>query len=61
MTVKEELIKAQQLLTYEEWYELNKVVFTTTKTHHNPEELYNEYVEEIIKNFPKPLDKINKM
>ena len=53
MTVKEELIKAQQLLTYEEWYELNKVVFTATKTHHNPEELYNEYVEEIIKNFPK--------
>ena len=53
MTVKEELIKSQQLLTYEEWYELNKVVFTATKTHRNPEELYNEYVEEIIKNFPK--------
>jgi hypothetical protein len=53
MATKEELLKSQQLLTYEEWYELNKVVFTTTKTHRNPEELYNEYVEEILKNFSK--------
>ena len=53
MITKEKLIECGQLLTYEEWYKINEIVFTTTKNSFNPKALYDEYVEEILKNFPK--------
>lgn len=53
MITKEKLVECGQLLTYEEWYRINEIVFTTTNNSFNPKELYDEYVEEILKNFPK--------
>ena len=53
MITKEKLIQCGQLLTYEEWYKLNETAFIATKTQMNPKELYNEYVEETLKNFLK--------
>jgi hypothetical protein len=40
------LIRAQQLPTYEEWYELNRDVFEVVNNSLKPEEVYEEYVKE---------------
>ena len=40
------MIQAQQLLTYEEWFELNKICFVLAKNAHEPRRLYEEYVAE---------------
>ena len=44
----EKLIKGQQLLTFEEWYELNRFALEYTRNSINPRELYEEYVAEVL-------------
>lgn len=49
MTREEKIVKmirAQQLLTFEEWYELNQYCFSLLKNTHEPRKLYEEYVAE---------------
>ena len=50
MSLKEELLKKKIILTYEEWYELNALAFIVSNKH-TPEELYAEYVNEILNNY----------
>ena len=42
----ERAIKGQQLLTYAEWYELNKDAFELLRNSFTPQEIYEEYVKE---------------
>ena len=42
------MIQAQQLLTFEEWYELNQYCFSLLKNTHEPRKLYEEYVAEVL-------------
>ena len=44
----ERLIKAQQLYTFEEWYEMNKNAFEVMKNSLSPVRLYEEYVAEVL-------------
>lgn len=44
----ERLIKAQQLYTFEEWYEINKYAFEVLRNSLNPKVLYEEYVREVL-------------
>jgi hypothetical protein len=44
----EQAIKGQQLLTYEEWYALNKHAFELLRNSLNPKALYEEYVNEVL-------------
>jgi hypothetical protein len=44
----ERAIKGQQLLTYAEWYEINKLAFEWCRNSLNPEKLYEEYVNETL-------------
>ena len=44
----QQLIKGQQLLTYEEWYKLNQFAFECAKNSLNPKVLYEEYVAEVL-------------
>ena len=49
MTREEKIVKmirAQQLLTFEEWFELNKICFTLAKNANDPRKMYEEYVAE---------------
>ena len=52
-TLEAKLIKSGQLLTFEDWFKLNELVFTTAEVNRSPQEFYEEYREEILKNFPK--------
>ena len=40
------MIQAQQLLTFEEWFELNKYCFILAKNANDPRKMYEEYVAE---------------
>ena len=42
------LIKAQQLYTYEEWFEKVGYIYSLMNTKHSPAEKYAAYVEETI-------------
>jgi hypothetical protein len=42
------LTKAQQLLTYDEWFEKVGYIYGFMNMHHSPAEEYAAYVEEII-------------
>jgi hypothetical protein len=44
----ERAIKGQQLLTYEEWYELNKDSFELLRNSLTPQKVYEEYVNEVL-------------
>ena len=44
----EQAIKGQQLLTYEEWYALNKNAFELLRNTLSPKVLYEEYVKEVL-------------
>jgi hypothetical protein len=44
----DKLIKGQQLLTYEEWYALNKNTFEVLRNSLSPKETYEEYVREVL-------------
>ena len=44
----QQLIKGQQLLTYEEWYRLNQFALEYTRNSINPKEMYEEYVAEVL-------------
>ena len=52
MNLKEELLKKKIILTYEEWYEINKLAFILPNKY-NPKDLYAEYVEEIVADYEK--------
>ena len=52
MSLKEELLKKKIILTYEEWYEINKLAFILPNKY-NPQDLYAEYVEEIVADYEK--------
>ena len=45
------LIEAQQLYTYEEWYEAIGYVYSLMDTSHSPAEEYAAYVEETLKQY----------
>jgi hypothetical protein len=45
------LINAQQMLTYDEWYEKVGYVYSLMNMKHSPAEEYVEYVEETIKQY----------
>ena len=51
-TLKKELIRKKIILTYEEWYELNALAFIVSNKH-TPEELYAEYVNEVLNHYIK--------
>ena len=44
----ERLIKGQQLLTFEQWYEINQWAFIFGKNKNDPKKLYEEYVAEVL-------------
>ena len=44
----ERLIKGQQLLTFEQWYEINQWTFIFGKNKNDPKRLYEEYVAEVL-------------
>jgi hypothetical protein len=41
-------IKGQQLLTFEQWYEINQYAFTLGKNKNDPRKMYEEYVAEVL-------------
>lgn len=41
-------IRAEQLLDFEHWYELNRVNFELLENSRKPEEVYEEYVAEVL-------------
>ena len=43
-----EYIRAQQLLTFEEWYKINENAFTIGKNEENPKKMYEEYIAEFL-------------
>lgn len=45
------LINAQQMLTYEEWFEKAGYAYNLMNTKYSPAEKYAEYVEETIKQY----------
>lgn len=47
------LIRAQQLLTFEEWYAANKTAYTLPTNTRNPYADYEEYAREIEESFIK--------
>ena len=44
----EQLIKAEQMVTFEEWYEINQYAFIFSKNKNDPRKLYEEYVAEML-------------
>ena len=51
MTREEKIQRAVaggQLITFEEWYELNREAFELLKNTNKPEDLYEEYVAEVL-------------
>ena len=44
----ERAIKGQQLLTYDEWYQLNKNAFELIHNSLSPQKVYEEYVNEVL-------------
>lgn len=44
----ERLIAGGQLLTFEAWYEFNRVAFEYIKNKNKPRDLYEEYVAEVL-------------
>ena len=51
MTREEKIQRAiagGQLVTFEEWYKLNRDAFELLKNANKPEELYEEYVAEVL-------------
>ena len=43
------LIKAKQMLTYDEWYKEIGYVYSLMNMHHSPAEEYAAYVEDTLK------------
>ena len=41
-------IRAEQLLDFERWYELNRDAFELLGSSRKPEEVYEEYVAEVL-------------
>jgi hypothetical protein len=48
----DKLIRAQQLVTFEEWYAVNEIAYTYGKNGRNPQKDYEDYVEETLLTFP---------
>ena len=44
----EQLIKAEQMVTFEEWYEINQYAFIFGKNKNDPRKLYEEYVADVL-------------
>jgi hypothetical protein len=50
-TLREELIRKKIILTWEEWWEQVKDAFTLVHNSLNPNEVYEEYVNDIVKSY----------
>lgn len=44
----QQLIKAEQMVTFEEWYEMNQYAFTLGRNKNDPKKMYEEYVAEVL-------------
>ena len=53
--LREELIRKKIILTWEEWWEQVKDAFTLVHNPLNPKEIYEEYVNEIVKSYEEIL------
>jgi hypothetical protein len=53
MELRDLLIRAQQLVTFEEWYSANKTAYALSTNTRNPYTDYEEYVREIEEDFIK--------
>ena len=52
-TIKNQLLAKKILLTFEEWYDANALAFEYVSNRNTPEELYAEYVKEIVADYAK--------
>ncbi len=52
-TLKQELLNKGIMLTYEQWLEHTGIIFKYLSNKHTPEELYEEYVNEMVADYEK--------
>lgn len=52
-TLKQELLDKGIMLTYEQWLEYTGIIFKYLSNKYTPEELYKEYVNEMIADYEK--------
>jgi hypothetical protein len=50
-TLREELIRKKIILTYKEWYEMNRDAFELVSNSLDPYDTYEEYVDEIVESY----------
>jgi hypothetical protein len=50
-TLREELIRKNIILTYKEWYEINRNAFELVDNNLDPYDTYEEYADEIVETY----------
>lgn len=50
-TLREELITKKIMLTWEEWWDMNKDIFTVVHNSLDPHKAYEDYVNEMINDY----------
>lgn len=50
-TLREELVRKKIILTYKEWYAINRDAFELVHNSLDPYDTYEEYVDEIVESY----------
>lgn len=50
-TLREELIRKKIIMTWEEWWAIVGEAYRYLSNRYDPKDLYEEYVEEIVKSY----------
>lgn len=50
-TLREELVRKKIILTYKEWYEINRDAFELVRNNLDPYDTYDEYANEIVETY----------
>lgn len=61
-TLREQLVRKKIILTYKEWYEINRDAFELVHNNLDPYDTYDEYANEIVEAYHKiEIDKLRRL